>query len=66
MVDLLFGLVLFWLFLYALGVMIMIWRPFFVAISQGKSLTEIYDIRDLLLNMVRALIWPYYMIRKSG
>ena len=51
---------------YPLGYAIMVWRPFFVAMSQGKMVTEVYTVRELLWNLVSSLAWPFFAFKKTG
>lgn len=49
------------------GFTVLIWRPFFRAIMQGKSVTEVYSVGDLLRNAGRAFIWPaWFFAKKTG
>lgn len=66
MIEVIASLVLVALFIYAVGFAIMMWRPFYVALLQGKMVTEVYGFTGIFAEWGKALIWPYLLIKKTG
>lgn len=54
------------LFVYCMGFTIMMWRPFFVAFTQDKFVTELYGFTGIFREWGKALIWPWLLVKKSG
>ena len=46
------------------GFTYLVWRPFFVALLQGKFVSEVFSPRELLVNAGRAFIWPALLLNR--
>jgi len=66
MVDLFFIGILALLVIWYLGVMVCVWKPFYLAYQEGKGVTQLYTLKELLVNMGSALIWPLVLLKNSG
>lgn len=66
MTDILASLGLMILAVYTMGLVIMMWRPFYMAILQGKMVTEVYGFAGIFTEWGKALIWPYIFLKKTG